>query len=152
MKMNLNRRILRLAATAAAALFAATVALAQSHTHEQMPSQMQGKQQTIKVGKKGEINLPQDAMVGDLMLKAGAYLVQHRVEGNDHFVHFTKMSEATPNSYSVYPKTHEGESKCFIVPLPNKASQTVVVLEKQDDGTYRLKRIEIAGENVAHLL
>ena len=150
--MNHNRRILRLAATAAATLFGAAVALPQSHTHEQMQKQMQGKEQTIKVGKKGEINLFHDAMAGDLMLKAGAYLVQHRVDGNDHFVHFTKMSKEVAYSPDSYPKTHEGEIKCFIVPLPNKASQTAVVLVKQDDGTYRLTRIEIAGENVAHLL
>ncbi len=150
--MNYSRRILRLAATAAAALFAATVALAQDHSHAQMKDQMHGKEQTIKVGKKGEITLPQDAMAGDLMLKAGAYLVQHRVDGNDHFVHFTKMSKEVAYSPDSYPKTHEGEIKCFIVPLPNKASWTAVVLEKQDDGTYRLTRIEIAGENVAHLL
>ena len=46
--MNYNRRIFRLAATAAAALFAAAVASAQAHEHGQMQGQTQGKEQVIK--------------------------------------------------------------------------------------------------------
>ena len=150
--MNYNRRILRLAATAVTALFVAAVAFAQDHSHGQMQDQMQGKQQTTKTGKKGKIVLPQVTKAGDLTLPPGTYLVQHRVEGDDHFVHFTKMSEAAPGSYSVYPKSHEGEIKCTIESLSSKATRTSVILEKQDDGTYRVLRIEIAGENIAHVV
>lgn len=149
--MDYKRRFFRLTATAAAALFATAVAWAQDHSHMQM--QEQGKQQTLKTGKKGEIVLNQETKAGDLTLQPGSYLVQHRVEGEDHFVHFTKMSKGNPYSPGLtYPKSHEGEIKCRIEPLSSKVAETKVILGPGEDGTYRIQRIEIAGENVAHLL
>lgn len=110
-------------------------------------------QQVIKVGKKGEIMFDQETKVGDVTLKPGHYQLQHRVEGSDHLVHFTEFK----GMHGGYPKgtgptgiAHPGEVKCKLEPLQAKASQTRVTLNTAN-GERRITRIEIAGENVAHV-
>jgi hypothetical protein len=94
----------------------------------------------IKVGKKGEVTFSKETKVGDLTLKPGRYVVQHRVQGEEHFVHFVSQSGSA----------HGGEVKCNLEPLKNKASQTAVTTEAEG-AMQRIVRIEIAGENVAHV-
>jgi hypothetical protein len=140
----------RLAALAVAVLFAAVVTRAQGHEHGQMQGPAQGKEQVIKTGKKGKIHLSQDTQVGDLTLKAGEYWVQHRLEGSDHFIHFTELSKSAPYSRSEYPKSHPGEIKCRLEQLDAKATQTEVHVAKED-GSWRVTKVVIRGENVSHL-
>lgn len=108
----------------------------------------------VKVGKKGEVTLDKETKVGDLTLKPGRYLFQHRVEGEDHFVHFTEVTKE--NTYfpttarGGEPKAHPGEVKCKLEPLTKKVEATTLTFDRED-GTQRLVRAEIAGENVAHV-
>ncbi len=73
-------------------------------------------------------------------------------EGADHFVHFTELTKDLPYrpGSGGTPKAHPGEAKCKLEPLGKKATQTKVYSTKED-GTYRVTRVEVAGENVAHL-
>jgi hypothetical protein len=136
------RRFLQVALVVAAALAVAFVTT----------SAAQGKEQASKVGKKGEIALSEQTMVGNLTLKPGVYIFQHRVEGEDHFVHFTKVTEKTPYSgtSSGVPKAHPGYLKCELERL-NKKVDTTAVYTIEEGGMRRITRIEIAGENVAHI-
>lgn len=106
----------------------------------------QEKEQVIKVGKSGNITLSQDTMVGDAKLPAGDYQVKHRVEGSDHLIHFKQLYSHKTGGV----KAHPGEIKCKLEALNQKVTQTAVFLAKED-GTMRITRIEIGGENVAHL-
>ncbi len=108
------------------------------------------KEQILKVGKKAEVIFRTETRVGELTLKPGSYMVQHRVEGSDHFVHFTERTKEYPYYRSGLPKAHPGEVKCRLEPLKAKASQTTVHLMKED-GVMRVTKIIIRGENVAHL-
>jgi hypothetical protein len=110
-------------------------------------------QKVIKVGKKGEVMLSQETQVGDLTLKPGHYQMQHRVDGEDHMIHFTELKGIHRNpSYESAPTgtVHPGEVKCRLEPMNAKASQTAVTMSTEG-GTRRITRIEIAGENVAHV-
>jgi hypothetical protein len=109
-------------------------------------------EQVIKVGKKGEVMFSQDTQVGDLTLKAGHYQMQHRVEGSDHMVHFTEMKGGHNPYYPSGPTdtAHPGEVKCRLEPMSAKAKQTAVTMSTEG-GVHRITRIEIAGENVAHV-
>lgn len=110
-------------------------------------------EQVIKVGKKGEVMLSQDTQVGDLTLKAGHYQMQHRVDGSDHMVHFTELKGVHRNpSYEsgATGTAHPGEVKCRLEPMSAKAKQTAVTMSTEG-GARRITRIEIAGENVAHV-
>ena len=83
--------------------YTGSTAVAQQHDHE------------MKVGKNGEITLTKETKVGDITLKPGRYQFQHRVEGADHFVHFTEMTKSNPAYPSQptagQPKAYPGEVK-----------------------------------------
>lgn len=110
----------------------------------------------MKVGKKAEISLSEEARlgevgVGELVLPAGRYRVQHQIEGTDHFVLFEALSRN-----NLYYRTtgavagRPGEVKCRLEPLLKRVEQTAIRTIKEG-GNLRITRIEIAGENVAHL-
>lgn len=94
----------------------------------------------MKVGKKSEVNFDTEMKVGDLTLKSGRYRLQHRVDGSDHFIHFEPLTGGG--------KSHS-EVKCRLEPLSSKTRQTAVHSVKEDQG-YRVTKVAIRGENVAH--
>jgi len=110
-------------------------------------------EQALKVGKTGEVDFATETKVGSLTLKPGKYQFQHRVEGSDHFVHFTQVTKVNPSSGigSGVPKAHPGEVKCKVEPLSKKISRTTIY-SKKENGFYRVTRLEVRGENAAHLL
>lgn len=122
-------------------LFGAKYAFCQEDMHQHM--QHQPASQQIKVGKTGNVHLDQETKVGDLVLHPGDYRFVHRVEGEEHFVHFTELKALGRDE-------HPGEVKCQLESLGKKASQTAITT-KDDGGTRRITRIEVAGENVAHV-
>jgi hypothetical protein len=108
---------------------------------------------TLKVGKKGEVTFDKETRVGDLTLKPGRYFFQHRVEGEDHFVHFTQVTEEHPYGGAGgggVPIAHPGEVKCKVEPLSKKVEATTPELVTEG-GVNRVTRVEVAGENVAHV-
>ena len=107
--------------------------------------------QTIKVGKKGEVSLSSETKVGDLTLPPGRYQLGHRDEGSNHFLHFEALTPGNPY-YRKTPtgKGHPGEVPCRVESVGRKISQTAIYLT-QENGTARITKVEIAGENVAHL-
>lgn len=112
-------------------------------------------QQVIKVGKKGEVVFDHPTQVGDVTLPPGHYIFQHRVSGSDHFVKFVGAKEmqhagsvmTTP--MQVGPTTSK-EIKCTVEPLNHKVKETAVYSDNSS-GTRKVTRIEVAGENVAHV-
>lgn len=153
--MNSNWRILRLTAAAVAVLFSTAVAFAQGHEHGQMQSQTQGRTQTLKVGKRGEITLSQPTKVGDKVLQPDTYVVQHRVSGSDHFVRFVVLKDVNDWNGAEGPITYTEEQKvgeipCRIEPAANPIKKTTV-FTVTEGGTLRITKIVIKGENVEHL-
>ena len=139
--MTTRRLLLSISVAAAALWYAGAVAIAAEHEH------------TMKVGKTGEVTFLKETKVGDLTLKPGRYMFQHRVEGSDHFVHFTEwtMPIRSVNSTQDVPIAHRGEVKCAIEPLSKKASQTKIYTTDEGNGA-RITRVEVEGEDVAHVL
>jgi hypothetical protein len=104
-------------------------------------------QQVIKVGKKGEIMFSAETQVGDLTLKPGHYQMQHRVAGSDHMIHFTELKGMHNGPTG---EAHPGEVKCRLEPMSARAKETAVSVNAEG-GVRRITRIEIEGENVAHV-
>lgn len=111
-----------------------------------------GQTESIKVGKKGDITLSKETKVGDVTLKPGHYQMQHRVVGTDHMIHFTELKGMDNPYYPAGPTgvAHPGEMKCRLEPMATKASKTAVYVE-DEGGVRRITKIEIRGENVAHV-
>ena len=134
--------LLSLAVAGAALLYTGAPAIAAEHEH------------ATKVGKTGEVTFDKETRVGDITLKPGRYKFNHRVEGSDHFVHFTEWARPIPNEGITapnVPKGHPGEVKCAIEPLTKKVSQTTIYTTDEGNGAH-VTKVEVAGENVAHIL
>ena len=110
-------------------------------------------QQIIKVGKKGEMMFNQETKIGDITLKPGHYQMQHRIDSTDHMFHFTELKGVHRSPYLLSAPTgeaHPGEVRCRLESLTAKASQTAVFVDTEG-GVRRITKIEIRGENVAHV-
>lgn len=109
-------------------------------------------EQGLKVGKKADLEFGVETAVGEIRLKPGRYQIQHRVDGADHFVHFTEVTKALPSgSAGGVPMAHPGEVKCRLEPLEKKASTTTVYTVKEGETARRVTKVLIGGENVAHV-
>ena len=133
-------------------LFGVGRAAAQENPHQQMQMQDPQMTQEIKAGKKGDIVLSQITQIGDITLKPGHYLFQHRIADGQHFVKFTELQMARgrhPDGATIGAK-EAGEVKCTVQPLKKKVTQTAVYVDTVG-GIRKVTRIEVAGENVAHV-
>ena len=114
------------------------------------------KEHWIKVGKKGEITLTQATKVKDRALEPGTYVVQHRESHGDHFVRFLELkvldySMADTGSNDTYTlEDNAGEIKCRVEPAPEPIKQTTVYTVTEN-GTQRIIKVAIRGENVVHI-
>ena len=129
-----------------------------------MAAQHEHKTTTLAVGSKGDVTFTSEVRIADVVLKPGRYYIEHRVEGSvlprrieTHYIHFTEVTqqehqrrEAVRDSISGKTIAHPGEIECELEALKGKASKTTV-FTTTDDGIRRITRIEIAGENVAHI-
>jgi hypothetical protein len=133
-----NRWFVLALAIVVSGLILVGVAYATAHetSHQNMPIGQQ-----LKVGKTGEIAFDQPTKIGDLVLPPGPYRFVHRAAGDAHFVKFTQTTGAGRDV---------GVIKCRIEALPKKVSRTAITTT-DDSGARRITRIEVAGENVAHI-
>jgi hypothetical protein len=119
----------------------------------------QTTQQPVKVGKRDDITITSVTKVGNITLQPGHYILQHRVSHGKHAVYFVKFipygGGRPVKGRPYYPTGSEGTSQagdqeCKLEPLPTKAKHTHVFFV-DDYGAQRITRIEIKGENVAHV-
>jgi hypothetical protein len=106
-------------------------------------SALAANQNEMKAGKKAEIVLVKPAQVGGVTLPAGRYIFQHVVSAGQHIATF-KGPNGTASAITT-------KVKCTNEPLTQKVTQTSVVVENFG-GVDRIIRIEIAGEDVVHVL
>lgn len=135
------RLFLSTGVAAAAMLFFTGTGIAAEHEH------------AMKVGKTGDVTFDKETKVGDLTLKPGRYMLQHRIEGREHVVHFTEWSQRTPWSPITlrdYAKADAGEAECGVEELNKTVAETTIWTTDEGNGV-RVTKVEIAGENVAHM-
>lgn len=108
----------------------------------------------LVVGETGIVTIQTETRVGNLTLERGRYRLEHRVKDGTHYVKFTLLS--TP--YRSRRKSRGGEVECRVEPLDTTASRTVIFTVSEplvDEQTRvlfdRMTRIEVRGENVAHV-
>ena len=99
--------------------------------------------QVMKIGKRGQVNFVTEVSVGEVTLKPGQYTVQCRRDGPEHMMRFTP-ARARGSAAEIT------EVKCGKEILPRKVSAGSVHSHKDGD-VVKLTRIEIPGENVAHV-
>jgi hypothetical protein len=110
----------------------------------------------LAAGKNGDVTFTTETRLADITLKPGRYFIQHRLDGTAHYVHLTEVTSKLPlkrrASDAIGEETiaHPGEVECELEPLNKKAGKTSVFTTKEN-GMSRIVRIEIAGEDVAHI-
>ncbi len=109
----------------------------------------------IKANDQGEIVLDRQATVEGATLRPGVYLVHSEVVDGTHYLHFVEESK----TYEVHAAewfeqgalTGMGEARCGTEQLTQKASETTIYLVEEPTGV-RIKKVEIRGEDHAHLV
>lgn len=157
--MQVKRFVRSMIAVASGLLSTVAAAAAVQHQHTQpadsrppaQASAPQKAEQTLKVGKTDDVDFSVQTVVGERKFKPGRYQIQHRVEGDAHFVHFTEVSKGLPSGAGAgEPIAHAGEVQCRVELLDKKASKTTVYAVQEGEAK-RVTKVLIAGENVAHI-
>jgi hypothetical protein len=98
----------------------------------------------FKVGKNGDVKIGNDVKIGEILVKKGKYLFEHRVDGGQHIVVLTSID----NKNSSEAVVHEIRTRLITSRDPVKKS--ALFAEEQRDRSYRVTVIQIAGENGDH--
>jgi hypothetical protein len=80
--------------------------------------------------------------VGDVVLPKGEYKVQHVMEGENHIMLFTQMTNGTAATARV---------KCQLVPLQAKAAQTMVLYGHDQTDVHVLQELVFHGDSAKHV-
>ena len=96
----------------------------------------------LEVGKTSGVTLKVDTLAGDQMLEAGRYRIQHRTEGDSHFVMFIRLDGR---------QRIETDVKCRVEPQASKIKRTALYINEAGP-TPRLTKIAIKGETASHWL
>lgn len=112
----------------------------------------------IKTGIRDEITLSSVTKVGTLTLQPGQYILEHRMSHGKHAMHFVSFipyGGLPGHGRTYYPSgpmgiSEVGKQACELEPLKAKVEQTRIFLA-EENGVKWISRIEIKGENVAHL-
>lgn len=158
--MRKNRFVVSAMAALVGSLGLAAVGTAQ-HQHSQpgqgprasVPNAAPHKgEEALKVGKKGEVTLRAETLVGELRLKPGRYQLQHRVDGANHFVHFAEVIDQNTywRSGGGAAMAQPGEVNCRLEPLDGKVRATTIYTAQEGEAV-RVTKVLIGGENVAHV-
>ncbi len=95
----------------------------------------------MKDGKKGEVKFAETVKVGEITLPAGIYIVQHRIEADEHMMYFTpKGDEAQEQSAPVM---------CERDPKSPRWRSSIVWLTVKD-GDKALEKLMIKGEKIIY--
>jgi hypothetical protein len=105
------------------------------------------------VWKTGMVRLSKSVWAGDVRLKSGMYHVKHVVDGSRHVMVFKPV--ALPAGYKEF-RMFEGKEvarlECRVELVTKRVRNTKVRLAKNAAGDLVIQEIQIAGEDVKHIL
>ena len=110
----------------------------------------EGPSPVLRINEKGEVKIDSDMLFGERILKKGTYLVEHRSEDKLHVFAFTRIERPPKGAPAVLPEKIEVTST--VIPTERIRSSAVHTEHDHDKNIYRVTKIEIAGENLEHIL
>jgi hypothetical protein len=93
----------------------------------------------FKADKSSRVTFGSEIAFGKEILPKGRYVVEHRMEGNDHWIVFTP-----------FPKGKRVEVQARTSPASDPVNR-IEILAFPDSKRFEIVRIHIPGENVDHL-
>lgn len=114
-------------------------------------------QDTIAIGKKGEVELRAETRVGSSTLKPGHYVFQQQLVDGQHYLLVRAQSTARSGNATHYAGATKGEVArvpCRVVATPNhkETRNTALYTKKAADGIAEVTRIDIRGEQEGHVV
>lgn len=114
-------------------------------------------QDTVAIGKKGEVELRGEARIGTTILKPGHYQFQHQSIDGQHYLVVRVQSTVRSSGGTHYAGAAGDEVArvpCRLVPTPTdrKIAQTALYTKKETDGIVRITQINIRGEKEGHVI
>lgn len=110
------------------------------------------QEQAIRVGKKGDFHLNAPVRVGDTVLKAGMYQVQHVAEGGDDVILFREIIMGYRSNMGNQRLGKEvARVKCRVEPTASEWKNTKLILRANATNGKEAAEVQIKGEKVKHM-
>jgi hypothetical protein len=100
---------------------------------------------TVKIGKTGEVAFGMPVRFGETLLRKGRFILEHRVEGNQHWIRLTPVPAKGP----VAQTAPAVELPAKVGGAKGKVTKSEVLVHPIKD-VFEIVRITIAGEDVEH--
>ena len=98
----------------------------------------------LRLDKDGAVTFLGPTVLGERILQSGTYRFEHVVEGEDHFVGFTR-DDAPPSA------PPSARVRCRLERMKGPAKNTEVYALVNSAGMRQLERIQVKGESVRHV-
>jgi hypothetical protein len=108
--------------------------------------------ESIRIGKKGEIELTQPTRLGTTLLQAGHYEVQHGVLDGQHYVVVRNQVLPTRRHRALITGSEVARVPCRVVTLDKPARYSFAYWTKGTDGMAAITEIRIAEEPAGHII
>jgi len=103
--------------------------------------------------KTGMLRISEPVRAGDVRLTSGMYHVTHLVNGKTHVIVFKSVALAAGyREFSMFEGKEVARLECRVEPATKQVRNTKVRLGKNAAGQSAILEIQIAGENVKHIL
>ena len=108
--------------------------------------------QSIRIGKKGEIELTQLTRFGTALLQAGHYEVQHAVADGQHYVVVRQQMRLSRRHTALAPGAEVARVPCRVVTLDKPARFSFAYWTTGADGKATITEIRVAEEPAGHII
>jgi hypothetical protein len=126
-------------------------AIAQHGGHTEIAMPERPYMEKVRVNDQAEVKFSSDTRVGDSLLKRGKYRLKHVVEGEDHFIAFTRIDQPGKQADSATVPQEALRARCRLEPLGKPAKQTEFYMTVSVRGDRTIERLQVQGENVKHV-
>jgi hypothetical protein len=133
----------RIASAMTTVVFVVTVGLSGAAFHDGPHVGPDGE--VFNVGKKGDVKIGLDVAIGDVLVKKGKYLFEHRMEGDRHMLVLTGLE--TKNG--IEAPVHQIPMR--FITSKDAVKKSALFAERLRDRSYRVSVIQIAGESGDHM-
>lgn len=113
---------------------------------------MAAQSESIRIGKKGEIELAQPTRLGTTLLQPGHYEVQHAVLEGQHYVVVREQVRPTRRHGVLFTGNEVARVPCRVVTLDKPARFSFAYWAKGADGKATITEIRIAEEPAGHII
>lgn len=101
--------------------------------------------EVFNVSKNGEVKIGTDIAIGDALVRKGKYVVEHRVDGDEHILLLTGVDPKKGSETPVH------QIRMRLLPARDVARKSALFAERLQDRSYRVSIVQIAGEAGDHV-